>query len=481
MLLTQLLRGMKYTADGAGDREINSIKINSAQVGEGDCFICLSGSKCDGHNFADEAVAKGAKAVVCESDYANPLATVIRVDDTRKAYALMSANYYGNPSDRLKIITVVGTNGKSTTAYLIKELLSRNGKACGLIGTMYYEFGAKRTSASLTTPDPLELHRLFREMADDGAEYVVMELSAHAIYLKKLFGVKSTITVFTNLSQDHLDFFGNMNDYAKCKKSYFCSENTDLAVVNVDDALGLQILREGKVDAVSYGLENPSDAFAINVTSCEDGESFVANVLDDILDIHTRLFGTFNVYNTLAALVVAKKAGLTNAQIMQTIGDIPSPEGRFNVVRRDGITYVIDFAHTPDGLFNLLKEGKNISSNRVITVFGCGGDRDVSKRPVMGKIAGEMSDIVIVTSDNPRTESREAIAGDILQGLKPKGKLYVELDRAKAIALAAELAQVGDAVFIAGKGSENYIDENNVKTPYSDADEVMRAIQRRGA
>lgn len=472
MLLKKLLNGLSTEITGDDEVEIKGIKTNSEEVEQGDCFICLAGTKSDGHDFADEAVAKGAAAVICENDYANPMTVVVKTDSTRRAYSVTEANLYANPAESLKIIAVVGTNGKSTTAYLIKELLERNGKKCGLIGTMYYEYNGKRIASSLTTPDPGELQKLFREMVDEGVEYAVMEVSAHAIYLEKLYKIKSEISVFTNLSQDHLDFFGNMSDYAACKKSYFCKENTKLAVVNADDALGLEIAREEKIPVITYGLENPSDAFAINVTSCPDGESFVANVMDDILDIHTRLFGKFNVYNLLAALAVVKKIGLTNAQIMQTVGDIPSPEGRFNVMRKDGVTYVVDFAHTPDGLFNLLKEGRSMTKDRVITVFGCGGDRDVTKRPIMGKIASEMSDIVILTSDNPRTESREGIAADVLAGVNPKGKLYVELDRAKAIGLSIELARKGDVVFIAGKGSENYIDENNVKTPYSDINEL---------
>lgn len=475
MYLENLVKNCNIVASCGEMRvDIKDVRINSQEVSEGDCFICLSGSKADGHNFANEAVARGAKAVICSNEYINPLVTVIRVDDTRKAYSIIASNYYGNPADKLKIITVVGTNGKSTTAYLIKELLQRNKVNCGLIGTMYYEYGDKKMPSNLTTPDPTTLQSLLREMLDAGMQYVVMELSAHAIFLEKLYGIKSEMTVFTNLSQDHLDFFGNMGDYARCKKSWFDKKNTKLAIVNVDDLLGLEIIKEEKLPIITYGLDNPSDAFAINITTTKDGESFVANILDDILDINCRLFGKFNVYNLLAALVVVKRVGLTNAQIMQSIGDIESPEGRFNVIKKNDVTYVIDFAHTPDGIYNLLKEGREMTDKRVITIFGCGGDRDVSKRPVMGKIASEMSDIVIITSDNPRTESREGIAGDILQGVNPKGKLYVELDRSKAIKLGMELADKGDIVFIAGKGSENYIDENNVKLPYSDKNEVMR-------
>ena len=475
MLLSKLLeRCDVLDVSGDMDIQIDQVKINSREVNEGDCFICLVGTNSDGHNFANEAIARGARAVICCNDYANSLATVVKVGDTRKAYSVIASNFYGNPSEKLKIITVVGTNGKSTTAYIVKELLERNGISCGLIGTMYYEYNGIRLSSNLTTPDPIVLQELFAKMLASGVEYVVMELSAHAIYLNKLYGVCSEMSIFTNLSQDHLDFFGNMNEYGRCKKSYFDKKNTRLAIINVDDALGLEIIKEEKLPIITYGLENPSDAFAINISQTADGETFVANILDDILDIDCKFFGKFNIYNLLGALVAVKKIGLSNAQIMQILREIDAPDGRFNVIKKSGITYVVDFAHTPDGIFNLLKDGREMTDKRVITFFGCGGDRDVTKRPIMGKIASEMSDIVIVTSDNPRTESREGIAGDILQGVNPKGKLYVELDRAKAIKLGMELADEGDIVFIAGKGSENYIDENNIKIPYSDMQEVRK-------
>ena len=315
MLLSKLLERCDVASiSGETDIQIDQIKINSKDVNEGDCFICLVGSRSDGHNFANEAIARGARAVICCNDYANSLATVIKVDDTRKAYSVIASNYYGNPSEKLKIITVVGTNGKSTTAYIVKELLERNGISCGLIGTMYYEYNGVRLSSNLTTPDPIALQELFAKMLASGVEYVVMELSAHAIYLNKLYGVKSEMSIFTNLSQDHLDFFGNMNEYGRCKKSYFDKKNTRLAIVNVDDPLGLEIIKEEKLPIITYGLDNPSDAFAINITQTSRGESFVANVLDDILDIDCKFFGKFNIYNLLGALVAVKKVGLSNAQ-----------------------------------------------------------------------------------------------------------------------------------------------------------------------
>ncbi|MDE7070794.1 MAG: UDP-N-acetylmuramoyl-L-alanyl-D-glutamate--2,6-diaminopimelate ligase, partial [Clostridia bacterium] len=280
MLLEELIDGCNVLSiDGEAKVDIKAIKINSNEVQEGDCFIALVGKRSDGHRFADEAVARGAKAVICCNDYSNSLATVVKVYDTRKAYSIMAGNFYSNPSQKLKLITVVGTNGKSTTSYLIKELLQRGGISCGLIGTMYYEYGDVRLTANLTTPDPLELQGLFAKMLEAGMQYVVMELSAHAIYLNKLYGAQAQMSVFTNLSQDHLDFFGNMADYGDCKKGYFQKVNTKLGIVNVDDALGLQIIKENNLPIITYGLENPSDAFAINISQTAYGETFVANIL----------------------------------------------------------------------------------------------------------------------------------------------------------------------------------------------------------
>lgn len=476
MKLSQLLQGVAPCFD-YGDTEVNGISVRSSDVRKGDVFICMEGVNGDGHNYCDAAISSGASAIVCSRDVGIKSVPVIRTSDTRKAYALMSANYFGNPSRDLKIITVTGTNGKSTTAYVTAKLLEAGGYNVGLIGTMYYEYAGKKLPSTLTTPDPYELHRLFADMKASGVEYVVMEFSAHAIYLEKLSGVCSDICIFTNLSQDHLDFFGDMKRYKAAKKSCFTAAYTRCALVNVDDACGREILSECKVPTVSYGLENPADSFAIDVEDTSRGCSFVANIMDDIVAVDCRLYGRFNVYNVLAACTAARMAGVGLSEISDCLYSLEPPSGRFNVIESGGVKYVVDFAHTPDGLYNLIKEGAKLSKGKLITVFGCGGDRDVSKRPIMGKIAGEMSDIVIVTSDNPRTESRQSIADDILSGIRKRNKLFVELDRSRAIALAVELALPGDVVLIAGKGSEGYIDENNVKTPYSDSAELNKAIR----
>lgn len=474
MKLEKLLKGLdKCQIFGDKQVEITSLAFDTTQVTKGSIFFCLKGSNLDGHIFVDIAIAKGAVAVVCSQDIYSSV-TTIKVKDTRKALSIVSSNFFGNPSEKLKIIGVVGTNGKSTTAYIIQRLLLTGGYKCGLVGTMYCEWGNHRESSSLTTPDPIVLHRLFRDMVEDGMEYVVMEISAHAIYLDKMYGVKPEICVFTNLSQDHLDYFGTLAKYKQVKKSYFNACNIKMAVVNVDDECGMEILSECDVPCITYGLENPADSFAIDYMTTSKDCKYVLNLMDSILLISTRLYGKFNVYNALASCVVAKVIGVSDQDIVESLHTIIPPAGRFNVFHTKGINYVIDFAHTPDGLYNLIKEGRNMTTSRVIVVFGCGGDRDVSKRPIMGKIASEMADIVIVTSDNPRTESRKTIATDIISGMTGKGKLYVELDRPKAIALAKEIAVEGDVVLIAGKGSEEYIDENNDKMPYSDVAQLSK-------
>lgn len=477
MKLSVLLQGIAPVEE-CDDVEVAGIATDSRKVKKGDLFVCMNGVHGDGHEYADGAVNAGAVAILCEKELAYPKVPAVKVADARRAYALVSARFFGNPASGMKIITVTGTNGKSTTAYITAKLLEAGGHKVGLIGTMYYEYGGKKLPSTLTTPDPYELHKLFADMKAAGTEYVVMEFSAHAIYLEKLAGVCSDICIFTNLSQDHLDYFGDMKRYKAAKKSCFTAEYTRCALVNVDDACGREILSECRVPSVSYGLENPADSFAIDIEDSARGCSFVANIMDDILSIDCRLYGRFNVYNTLAACTAARMAGVGLEEISSCLYDLDPPSGRFNVIESGGVKYVVDFAHTPDGLYNLLKEGRKMCKRSLISVFGCGGDRDVSKRPIMGRIAGEMSDTVIITSDNPRTESRQSIADDIMSGIRDRKKVFVELDRSRAIALAVRLAQSGDVVLIAGKGSEDYIDENNVKTPYSDSVQLGKALGR---
>ncbi|MGN0789798.1 MAG: UDP-N-acetylmuramoyl-L-alanyl-D-glutamate--2,6-diaminopimelate ligase [Christensenellales bacterium] len=475
MLLSNLLENVEVeSVNGSVDIAVQNVAFDTKDVVQGSVFVCLKGHTTDGHLFVDIALAKGAVAIVCGREVYAGETTVVKVKDTRIALAVMASNFFGNPCKRLKIIGVIGTNGKSTTAYLIHKMLSDNGVPCGLIGTMYVEYAGNREQADMTTPDPTNLHELFKKMLDSGCKWVVMEISAHAIALQKLYGVFVDTAIFTNLSQDHLDFFENLNNYKICKKSFFNASNVGCALVNVDDECGREIIKECNAPVLTYGLDNPADCFAIDYEPSVDGCRYVVNMLDEILPVYTHLYGKFNVYNVLAATLAVKMSGIDNASIVASLANITPPAGRFNVFHSMGRTYIIDFAHTPDGLYNVLKESRKLTDQRLIVVFGCGGDRDVSKRPQMGKIASEMADVAVVTSDNPRTESRKSIAQDIIAGMCGKAKLFVELDRGKAIELAKDLSGQGDVVLIAGKGSEDYIDEMGVKKPYSDMAQLVR-------
>ena len=398
-------------------------------------------------------------------------------EDVRYSFAIASRNLYGDAARGLKIVTVVGTDGKSTTAYLIREILERCGMRAALIGTMYNEYGGTRSESTLTTPDPPQLHELFARYAAEGAEYVVMELSAHAIYYRKLAGVRAEAAVFTNLGRDHLDFFVDEEIYRRTKKSWFDFANCKCAVINADDACGAQMIAEGKVPSISYGLDSPCDAFAVNCERTPRGTSFVINMMDELIYADTRLFGRFNVLNCLAACCTARLMGASVAGIEAALPEIAPPPGRYNVVSRGGVDYVIDFAHTPGGLRNILTEARRGAKGRLICVFGCGGDRDRGKRPEMGAAAARLADEVIVTSDNPRFEDRAAIAEDILSGVPEGSDVTVILDRATAIKSAVSRAERGDVVVIAGKGDESYIDELGVKTDYDDLSALQAAFE----
>ena len=479
MLLSEVLRGAGAKPTSA-DVEITGIEFRPDEVKRGDLFVCLHAESAA--QECAEAKSRGASAIVSPIDVDEGIPCAV-AGEVRYALARASGNFYGEPSKRLKVITVVGTDGKSTTAYLIREILQRCGMSAALIGTMYNEYGGKRSESKLTTPDPPQLHALFARYAAEGAEYVVMELSAHAIYYRKLAGVRAEAAVFTNLGRDHLDFFGDEEIYRRTKKSWFDFANCKCAVINADDACGAEMIAEGKVPAISYGLDSPCDAFAVNCERTPQGTSFVINMMDELIYADTRLFGRFNVLNCLAACCAARLMGASVEGIEAALPEIAPPPGRYNVVSECGVDYVIDFAHTPEGLKNILTEAKRGAKGKLICVFGCGGDRDRGKRPEMGAVAARLADEVIVTSDNPRFEDRAAIAEDILSGIPEGSDVTVILDRATAIKSAVVRARSGDVVVIAGKGSENYIDELGVKTDYDDLsalDSAFEAKRRAG-
>ena len=421
----------------AADIEITSLATDSSRVQAGSLFFCLVGKENDGHTFAADAVARGAAAIVVERRLALD-AVQIEVDDSRHALAIAAGAFYGYPSKRLKMIGVTGTNGKTTTTYIIKSIIEAAGHSCGLIGTNAIEYCGNKLDAGLTTPDPIDLHSTLKDMADAGVEYAVMEVSAHALALKKTDGIMYEVAAFSNFSRDHLDFFGDMDSYASAKKSFFTPEHARSAVVNIDDALGAAIAHETKLPIVTYGVENPSDVFGID--------------LDMSAYVKFNLTGRFNMYNTLCAAAVAQSLGFTLASVISGIRNIKKIDGRFNIINTAKCSVIIDFAHTDDGIANILRAIKEFAPARIITVFGCGGNRDKTKRAVMGKIVSQMSDYCFVTSDNPRYEPPLDIINQIVGGIKEIGGTNYTpvVDRKEAIRAAMEMANKDDIVLIAG-------------------------------
>ena len=450
------------------DPEVEHIAFDSRKDCEKSLFVCLRGEKADGHDFALDAERNGALALVVEKEIVGSALPQFVVRDPRKAFAIICGNFFGNPARKLKLVTVVGTNGKTSTTEILCRIFNEAGRLSATIGTLGYMIGAERSEGMLTTPDPLELHEKLAEMVSKGVEYVFLEASAHAIYYSKLAGIKACLSIFTNITQDHLDFFETMERYAEVKLSYFRPENTAIAVVNSDDEYGRRLILKSNVPTISYGLYNPADVFAINVTEGQNGLSFTLNAYDLIADITTPLCGKFNVYNVMAATTAAMYLGVELSTIAKALKKMAPVPGRFVSCDIKGRRVIVDYAHTPDGLENLLSSVKKEATGRVITVFGCGGDRDKSKRPIMGQIASHYSDYVIVTDDNPRFEKEEEIADQICKGIAADSLSEVILDRTEAIMRAFSLAQTGDTVVIAGKGHESTMEINGKKYPYSD-------------
>lgn len=463
------------------DVQIYGLACDSAKVERGYLFFCLVGKENDGHTFAADALSRGAAAVVVERRLALDCIQ-IEVGDTREAVARAAAAFYGYPSKNLKMIGVTGTNGKTTTTYIIKSIIEAAGHTCGLIGTNAVEYAGEKLPPTLTTPDPIDLHRILSDMVNAGVKYVVMEVSAHALALKKADGIIFEVAAFTNFSRDHLDFFGDMNSYAAAKKSFFSQDHARTAVVNVDDSLGADIVRDVKLNTVTYGVDNPSDVFGIDLNMSAYGLSYVINVFDRVGSVKFNLTGRFNMYNTLCAAAVAEALELPFDAIIQGIRDVKKIDGRFNIINTAKCNVIIDFAHTDDGIANILRAVREFAPARIITVFGCGGNRDKTKRSVMGKIVATLSDYCFVTSDNPRFEPPVDIILQIESGIKEIGKTnYTPIvDRKEAIRAALDMAEKDDIVLIAGKGAEQYNDVMGRKQPYNDEKYVLEVAGENG-
>lgn len=473
------------------DVEVSGIQYDSRKVARGDLFVAMKGAATDGHKFIDKAVAQGAKVVVVEHDSALPDSyfmhtgvVKIVVEDSRKALAKMSANFFANPSQKLRLVGITGTNGKTSTTHLIKSILEANGEKVGLIGTIEYKIGDEVIPATHTTPESLELNRLLATMVHRGCSSVAMEVSSHSLALNRVFGLKFAAAAFTNLTQDHLDFHQTMEEYFRAKKILFdgLSEETS-AVTNVDDSYGQKIVTDTKAKTLTYSIDGSGNVNATGVDLRLTGTTFSVTYQNSTQQVESSLIGRFNVQNILAAYATGVALGIDKVKIADGIANLKSVRGRFEqIVSPDGWIAVIDYAHTPDALENCLKAIHDIvpqeNRGRIITVFGCGGNRDKGKRPKMGRIATELSDVTVITSDNPRFENPDEIIVDVKAGCLPRKQVFTEAERRKAITLALRMAKSGDIVLLAGKGHEDYQVIGDKKIHLDDREEVESFIRK---
>ncbi len=452
---------------------VSAIRFDSRQVQAGDLFVAVRGVGADGHDFVEKAIANGASAIVCEKFPASKFqGPILRVTDSAEALGLLAANFYGNPSERLKLVGVTGTNGKTTVTTLLWQCFSRLGHRCGLIGTVENRIGEEIVPSTHTTPDAVSLQALLRQMVDADCAYAFIETSSHAIHQRRIAGARFAGAVFTNLTHDHLDYHGTFAEYRDAKKRLFDDLPADaFALTNADDRNGRFLLQNTRAAKHDYGLKTSAD---FKAKILENALTGLHLRLDDE-DFHARLIGEFNAYNLLAVYGTARLLGMDKFETMTALSDLHGAEGRFDYVshptKRDCIG-IIDYAHTPDAVEKVLETIQKLKkrNSRVITVLGCGGDRDKTKRPFMAQVAARLSDQAILTSDNPRTEDPNAILHDMEAGLTPedlKKTLTIE-NREQAIKTAVRLAGPGDIILVAGKGHEKYQDINGVKYPFDD-------------
>jgi UDP-N-acetylmuramoyl-L-alanyl-D-glutamate--2,6-diaminopimelate ligase len=481
--LIQLLPEVRLA--GASDVRVwvTDVAYDSRKVKPGALFVAIPGQRYDGHDFVTDAVARGAVAVVVERPVEVTSVPVLQVPHAREALALLANGFYGFPSRKLLMVGVTGTNGKTTTTHLIAHILRASGVATGTIGTLgAFLDGVGEVPISHTTPEAPDIQHVLYTAVTNGVKAVAMEVSSHALHQHRTLGLEFDLAVFTNLTQDHLDYHQTMESYAESKRRLFVeyprrSTKNFHAVFNLDDPTGRRWYEESVYDRWGYGVSSADACVrASEVRLFPDGVEMCVATPAGEHHVRVPLGGAFQVYNILAAITAALALSLSPDIVFEALRDAPQVPGRFEIVpNHRGITVIVDYAHTPDGLENLLRSARALQPRRLITVFGCGGNRDRSKRPRMGAIASELSDLCVVTSDNPRNEPPEAIIDEILQGIRRREEVLVEPDRRRAIALAIESAQAGDMVVIAGKGHETVQIVGDQRIPFDDR-QVAREI-----
>jgi UDP-N-acetylmuramoyl-L-alanyl-D-glutamate--2,6-diaminopimelate ligase len=444
------------------DFEVKGISCDSQKVYPDYVFVAIKGSRQDGHQFIQEAIEKGAKAIIVEDAQIKVKdlrdVQIIRFYDSRRALARLAAEFYGNPFRKLKVVGITGTNGKTTVSYLVEALLKKKQLPCAVLGTVNYRFKDKIIPAKNTTPGPLELQSLFAEMQRDSIKFVVMEVSSHAISQDRIEGIGFHSAIFTNLTQDHLDYHKTIKDYFQTKSKLFKGLSADsFAVLNNDNIYSRRLKNLTSAKIISYGIENKSDIFARNINFNLAKTKFLLITPKGEINLETQLIGKHNVYNILASVSWAQEVGIDLLTIKSVLEEFSFVPGRLEKIsNKGGFSIFVDYAHTEDALQNVIKSLREVSgNNRIIVVFGCGGERDKDKRPKMGRVVSELADYAIITNDNPRSEDPQEIIGQIKKGIK-KNNYYIIPERLEAIRKSLILAKKGDIVLIAGKGHENY-------------------------
>lgn len=477
--LSEILQGLTFQSVNYCDVEVEKITFDSRAVEPGTLFVAQVGVHVDGHKFIDSAIEKGASVVLCQTlpEHQRSGVVYIQTADSSKALGIAASNFFGNPSQRLKLIGITGTNGKTTTVTLLQRMFRQLGYSVGMLSTVVNKIDEQEIPSTHTTPDAIELNSLLRQMADHGCEYCFMEVSSHAIVQQRIAGLHFVGGIFSNITHDHLDFHKTFADYIAAKKSFFDHlPATAFALTNIDDRNGMVMLQNTAASKHTYSLQSVADF------SCRIVENTLQGLLLSIdgKEVWTRLVGRFNAYNLLAIYATARLCGISQNEALTVLSTLQAAEGRFEYVNGSGKMAIVDYAHTPDALKNVLQTINDIMSDdqRLIVVVGCGGDRDALKRPVMAKIAAEMCNTLILTSDNPRTEDPERILDDMEAGLNTaqKENALRITDRRQAIKTACSLAKNGDIILVAGKGHEKYQEVNGVRHHFDDKEELNNIL-----
>ena len=489
MILSEVFRGIETALPaGAGEVEIRQVACDSRKVDPGALFFALHGAKADGNVFIEDAIKRGAAAIASEEGRPSALAAGvpwIQVGEARRALALAAANFFGHPANALQLVAVTGTNGKTTTTSVIDAIVKASGAKTGLFGTIAYHTPLGDYAAPNTTPESVDLQGFFAEIRDAGGKYAVLEASSHSLAMDRLWGCHFQAAVFTNLTREHMDYHKTFENYFEAKKRLFEGTGAgvpEAAILNADDEFGKKLAGIAK-KTVTYGLESNADITTKKFHLTFEGLTFTAHTPNGKVQVVSPLVGRINVYNLLAAIGAAQELGLSNETIEQGIRGLESVSGRFQRIDLGQPFFVIvDYAHTDDALENLIRTARELNpKGRVITLFGCGGEKDRTKRPVMGEVTGRLSDLTILSSDNPRSEDPLKIISDIIVGLqKTAGKYLIEPDREKAIGMAMDEARAGDIVLLAGKGHENYQILADRTFEFDDRDVAQRALRDRG-